>query len=84
MEWMGSKLGEQKHQLHSVNITLYTVVSLNKSIISLVRTPGDRRNLFALTGIRILNRCIKYRKGFEGAQKSARINRVRTNERDLS
>ena len=29
------------------------------SILSLVRIPGDRRNLFALSGIRI-NRCLKY------------------------
>ena len=43
------------------------------SILSLVRTPGDRRNLFALSGIRI-NRCLKYYKGFEGDRNSVRIN----------
>ena len=32
---------------------------------SLVRTPGDRQNVFALSGIRI-NRCHLYWKGIEG------------------
>ena len=42
-----------------------TGVDCMYSILSLVRTPGDRQNLFALSGIRI-NRCLKYLKCFEG------------------
>ena len=37
-----------------VNISLYgSSVTSNYSILSLIQTPGDLRNLFALSGIRI-------------------------------
>ena len=43
----------------SFQILISFEVICTYSIISLVRTPGDRRNLFALSVIRI-NRCLKY------------------------
>ena len=48
---------------------------------SLVRTPGDRQNAFALSDI-LINRCHMYSKGFEGfcINRGFRINRVHTND----
>ena len=63
---VGSHYYEQSDYIHLVICTY--------SILSLVQTPGDRRNFFALSGIRI-NQSLKYLKGFEGDRNSVCINR---------
>ena len=49
---------------------------LNISVLSLVRTPGDRRNLFALSGIRI-NQCLSIKKVLKGTEVMFVLTRVK-------